>query len=78
MVIPMDRAEIAVRNMLSAIEAPLYDVGVLGEREMLPRLAGIPAEEALANSRSSSIATCAAGISTSVHRASIVSRCSTI
>jgi len=29
--------------MLSAIEAPLYDVGVLGERGMLPRLAGIPA-----------------------------------
>ena len=43
----MDRAEIAVRKMLSAIEAPLYDVGVLGERGMLPRLAGIPAGEVL-------------------------------
>ena len=43
----MDRAEIAVRKMLSAIEAPLYDVGVLGERGMLPRLAGIPAAEVL-------------------------------
>ena len=43
----MDRAEIAVRNMLSAIEAPLYDVGVLGERGMLPGLAGIPAAKVL-------------------------------
>jgi hypothetical protein len=43
----MDRIEIAVRNMLSAIEAPVYDVGVLGERGMLPRLAGIPAAEVL-------------------------------
>ena len=43
----MDRVEIAVRNMLSAIEAPLYDVGVLGERGMLPRLAGIPAAQVL-------------------------------
>jgi hypothetical protein len=43
----MDRAEIAVRNMLSAIEAPLYDIGVLGERGMLPRLAGISAAEVL-------------------------------
>jgi single-strand DNA-binding protein len=43
----MDRAQIAVRNMLSAIEAPLYDIGVLGERGMLPRLAGISAAEVL-------------------------------
>ena len=28
----MDPVEVAVNNMLSAIEAPLYDVGVLGDR----------------------------------------------
>ena len=28
--------------MLTAIEAPLYDVGVLSDRGMLPRLDGIP------------------------------------
>ena len=44
----MDRAEIAVRKMLSAIEAPLYDVGVLSERGMLPGLDGISAEAVLA------------------------------
>jgi len=45
--IPMDRAEIAVRKMLSAVEAPLYDIGVLGERGILPGLAGISAAEVL-------------------------------
>ena len=39
----MDRTESVVRNMLQAIEAPLYDVGVLSERGMLPGLDGIPA-----------------------------------
>jgi hypothetical protein len=39
----MDRAEITVRNMLTAVEAPLYDVGVLSDRGMLPGLDGIPA-----------------------------------
>ena len=43
----MDRVEVAVNNMLSAIEAPLYDVGVLGDRGMLPRLAGISAAQVL-------------------------------
>ena len=38
----MDRTESTVRNMLSAIEAPLYDVGVLSDRGMLPGLDGIP------------------------------------
>ena len=37
----MDRTEATVRNMLNAIEAPLYDVGVLSERGMLPGLNGI-------------------------------------
>lgn len=38
----MDRTEATVRNMLAAIEAPLYDVGVLSDRGMLPGLDGIP------------------------------------
>jgi hypothetical protein len=44
----MDRTEISVRHMLTAIEAPLYDVGVLSNRGMLPGLDGIPAEAVLA------------------------------
>lgn len=37
----MDRTEAVVRNMLNAIEAPLYDVGVLSDRGMLPGLDSI-------------------------------------
>jgi len=37
-----------VRNVLQAIEAPLYDVGVLSDRGMLPGLDGIPASAVLA------------------------------
>jgi hypothetical protein len=44
----MDRTEISVRHMLTAIEAPLYDVGVLSNQGMLPGLDGIPAEAVLA------------------------------
>src|ERR1700730_12539403 len=43
----MDKTESAVRVMLTAIEAPLYDVGVLSERGMLPRLDGISAAAVL-------------------------------
>ncbi len=43
----MDRVEITVHRMLSAIEAPLYDVGVLSARGMLPGLDCISAEEVL-------------------------------
>lgn len=44
----MDRIEIAVRNMLKAIEAPpLYDVGVLSNRGMLRSFDSIPATEIL-------------------------------
>ncbi len=43
----MDRTEATVRNMLSAIEAPLYDVGVLSDRGMLPGLDSIPAAAVL-------------------------------
>ena len=37
----MDKTESTVRVMLTAIETPLYDVGVLSERGMLPGLDGI-------------------------------------
>ncbi len=43
----MDRAEMTVRNMLDAVEAPLYDIGVLSERGMLPGLDNIPAAAVL-------------------------------
>ena len=43
----MDRTEATVRNMLTAIEAPLYDVGVLSHRGMLPSLDGIPATDVI-------------------------------
>ena len=43
----MDRTETTVRNMLRAIEAPLYDVGVLSDRGMLPGLDGISAATVL-------------------------------
>ena len=43
----MDKTESTVRNMLTAIEAPLYDVGVLSERGMLPGLDGISAAAVL-------------------------------
>ncbi len=39
----MDITELTVRNMLKAIESPVYDVGVLGTRGMLPGLESIPA-----------------------------------
>ena len=43
----MDRTELTVRNMLTAVEAPLYDIGVLSDRGMLPGLEGIPAAAVL-------------------------------
>jgi hypothetical protein len=43
----MDRVEITVRNMLTAIEAPLYDIGVLSDRGMFPGLNCIPAAAVL-------------------------------
>jgi hypothetical protein len=43
----MDRAEMPARNMLAAFEAPLYDVGVLTDRGMLPGFDGIPADAVL-------------------------------
>ena len=43
----MDKTESTVRNMLTAIEAPLYDIGVLTDRGMLPGLDRISAAAAL-------------------------------
>ena len=43
----MDKTESTVRIMLTAIEGPLYDVGVLSERGMLPKLDGISAAAVL-------------------------------
>src|SRR6202789_2058735 len=43
----MDKTESTVRNMLTTIEAPLYDIGVLSDRGMLPGLNGIPAAAVL-------------------------------
>ena len=43
----MDRTEIAVGHMLSAIHAPLYDVGVLSSRGMLPGLDAMPSSAVL-------------------------------
>src|SRR6202789_2192101 len=43
----MDKTESTVRHMLTAIEAPLYDIGVLSDRGMLPGLDSIPAAAVL-------------------------------
>jgi hypothetical protein len=44
----MDRTLIAVRKMLRALDAPAYDVGVLGARGMLPGLACLSGAQVLA------------------------------
>ena len=43
----MDKTESTVRNILTAIEAPLYDIGVLSDRGMLPELDDISAAAVL-------------------------------
>jgi hypothetical protein len=43
----MDKTESTVRNILTAVEAPLYDIGVLSERGMLPGLDSIRAAAVL-------------------------------
>jgi len=43
----MDKTESTVRNILTAVEAPLYDIGVLSNRGMLPGLDSIPAAAVL-------------------------------
>src|SRR5580658_3732411 len=39
----MDKTFIAVRNMLAALDAPAYDIGILSDRGMLPGLSNLPA-----------------------------------
>ena len=43
----MNKTELIVTRMLAAIEAPLYDVGVLSSRGMLPGLDALPASAVL-------------------------------
>lgn len=43
----MDRTLIAVRNMLNALDAPAYDIGVLSDRGMLPGLSDLSADQVL-------------------------------
>jgi RepB DNA-primase from phage plasmid len=43
----MDKTESTVRNILTAVEAPLYDIGVLSDRGMLPGLDSIAAAAVL-------------------------------
>ena len=38
----MNKTESTIRKMMRAIEAPLYDIGVLSDRGMLPGLDAIP------------------------------------
>ena len=47
MVNPMNLTELTTRRMLAAIEAPLYDVGALSDRGMLPGIDVIPADVVL-------------------------------
>ena len=41
----MDKTEQAIRRTLAAIDAPLYDLGVLNERGMYPRMDGLTAAQ---------------------------------
>jgi hypothetical protein len=44
----MDRTQIAVEHMLGALDAPAYDLGVLGVRGMLPGMANLVASGVMA------------------------------
>ncbi len=41
----MDKTEQAIRRTLTAIDAPLYDIGILNERGMYPRMDGLTAAD---------------------------------
>jgi hypothetical protein len=43
----MDRTLVAVQKMLTALDAPAYDIGILSDRGMLPGLSNLPAEGVL-------------------------------
>ena len=43
----MDRTLVAVESLLVALDAPVYDLGILSDRGMLPGLSNLPAERVL-------------------------------
>jgi hypothetical protein len=43
----MDRTLVAVESLLVALDAPVYDLGILSDRGMLPGLSNLPAEGVL-------------------------------
>ncbi len=47
----MDRTEQAVRRTLAAVNAPLYDIGILTDRGMFPRMDALTASECMARLR---------------------------
>ncbi len=47
----MDRTELAVRRTLAAVDAPLYDIGILTDRGMFPRLDALTAAQCIARLR---------------------------
>ena len=74
----MDKTESTVRIMLTVIEAPLYDVGVLSERGMLRDSTASRPRRSSTGFLCSSTAMPTARISTFVHRGSIVTPLSMI
>lgn len=72
-----NRTELVVRNMLHAIEAPIYDVGVLSDRGMMPGLDAIPADKVLSRLPLLKQRNATGPTSTSAHPASIATPCST-
>lgn len=47
----MDRTEQAVRRTLAAVDAPLYEIGILNDRGMFPRMDALTAEQCMARLR---------------------------
>ncbi len=47
----MDRTEAAVQKTLAAVDAPLYDLGILSDRGMFPRMDALTAAQCMARVR---------------------------
>lgn len=47
----MDRTELAVRRTLAAVDAPFYDIGILTDRGMFPRMDALTAAQCIAGLR---------------------------
>ena len=47
----MGRTEEVVRKTLAAVEAPLYDIGILTDRGMFPRMEGLSASQCMSRLR---------------------------